>query len=241
MRGGKFLGHLEAHASGLRTTRLELCVEPFRHGAVEEAVARDPDEQAAGAPLRGERERGADHPAIDDPQQVVAFGGRHEFRRQHLAALRVEHADQQVEHLQVVALQAGDRLLDQPEPVLQQRGTDVLDPDLIIGLDTRIRVGAIDQAGLVAAALPCLPARIHRVVDRRREIRVAVRDHAETDAAGERHALAADVELVAAHPLDELFGPGVGVVPVAPLEQHQEADAAEASSQILRQQMGLQQ
>ncbi len=106
---------------------------------------------AAGLRLRGERQRCADHPAIDVLEQVVALGRGHEFRGQHFLALVIEHAHQHVEHVRVVALQAGHRLLHEAEAVLHERGLDVLDPDLVVGLHARVGVGLVEMEDLVAA------------------------------------------------------------------------------------------
>ena len=148
---GDALGDLEADALGLVRAVGELGLEPLDEAVVEHAVARQAHEQAAGLGLRGERQRRADHPAIDVLEQVVAFGRGHEIRGQHFLALVIEHAHQHVEHVRVFALQARHRLLHQAEAVLHERRLDVLDPDHVVGLHARVGVGLVEMEDLVAA------------------------------------------------------------------------------------------
>ena len=129
----------------------ELGLEPLGEAVVEHAVARQAHEQAARLRLRGERQRRAHHPAIDVLEQVVALGRGHELRGQHFLALVIEHAHQHVEHVRILALQARHRLLHQAEAVLHERGLDVLDPDLVVGLHARVGVGLVEMEDLVAA------------------------------------------------------------------------------------------
>ncbi len=68
-------------------------------------------------------------------------------------------------------MQAGDRLLHQPEAVLHQGGLDVLDPHLVISLHAGVVVGLVGVRDLVAAALLCLAAGIERIGDRGIDIR----------------------------------------------------------------------
>ena len=132
---------------------VQLGLEPADQALVEDRVLRDAHEDAGRLAVRGERHRGADDPAVDVLHQVVALGGGDEFRRQHLIALFVEHANQHVEHALVLAEQARDRLLHEPEAVLHQRALDVLDPDLVVGLHARVGVGLVDRVHLIAAEL----------------------------------------------------------------------------------------
>src|SRR5213080_3283984 len=109
------------------SARLEqVIVEPLEKARVAHGLLRQAHEQTLGFPLRRERQRRADHPAVDALEQIVARGGRHELRRQHFPALVVDHAHQHVEHARRLALKTRDRLLHQPEAVLHQRRLDVL-------------------------------------------------------------------------------------------------------------------
>jgi hypothetical protein len=91
-------------------------------------------------------------------------------------------------------LQAGDRLLHQPEPVLHQGRPDVLDPDLVIGLHAGVVIGLVGVGDLVAAALLGLAAGIERIRDRRIDIGLCddVRHPAHTNGAGDGQGLLPD-------------------------------------------------
>ncbi len=145
---GAFLGHLEAQPLRLGAAGAQVIVEPVDEAGIARGLAREAHEQALRLLLRGERQRGADHPAVDVLQQVVAPGGRHELRRQHFLALGVDHAHQHVEHARVLALQARDRLLHQAEAVLHERRLDVLDPHLVVGHARGCRVSARSEVML---------------------------------------------------------------------------------------------
>ena len=62
------------------------------------------------------------------------------------------------------------------------------------------------------------------------------RHHRQADRAGERHRLVLDADHVLLDPRDQLLAPGLDVVLVAALEQHQESHAAEAADDLLRMQ-----
>ncbi len=129
---GQFLNHLEADALRLCLAGAQLQFQPVGQRRIEDGIARQPNKKAGWAFLRREIQRCADDPAIDIAQQVVALGGRHEIRRQHFLAGLVEHAHHDIEHLGIIALQAGHRLLHELEAILDQRRLDVFHPDRVV-------------------------------------------------------------------------------------------------------------
>ncbi len=164
-------GHLDAYALRFDLERFQLGIEPGEQALVEHGVLGHAHENAGGFAVGGEGHGRADHPAIDVLHQVVAVGGRDEFRRQHFRTLFVQHAHQDVEHALVLAEQACNRLLHQAKAVLHQRTLDVLDPDLVVGLHPGVGVGLVDHVHLIAAEFASAPHGADRIGDRTAHIR----------------------------------------------------------------------
>ena len=176
-----------------------------------------------GFALRRERQRCADHPAIDVLEQVVAFGGGHEFRGQHFLALVIEHAHQHVEHVRIFALQARHRLLHEAEAVLHERRLDVLDPDLVVGLHARVGVGLVEMEDLVAALAAAAAHGFDDVGDDRVDVRAGGRHGGEADGAARVQRFSARrSNVLSLKRASTCFGPGFDVVRIAALEQREE-------------------
>jgi predicted porin len=177
--------HLEAQALWIGAARAHVVVEPVNESGVPRRFLGEAHKQAARLALRGEGEGGTDDPAVDVLEQVVALGGGHELRREDLLALRVHHADQHVEHFGVIAMQAGYRLLYQPEAVLHQGGLDVFDPDLVVRLHARVGVGLVGGHHLIAAAVTPAHAGVQGIRDGRIQLNFAGRHHRKSNSARE--------------------------------------------------------
>ena len=227
-----FLGHLNAQALRFDLERFQLGVEPADQALVEYRVLRYAHENAGRLAVGGKRHRGADHPAVDVLHQIVALGGGDELRGQHLVALFVEHAHQHVEHALVLAEQARDRLLHQPEAVLHQRALDVLDPDLVVGLYAGIGVGLVDRVHLIAAELAPAARGVDRVGDRGGDVGIGGWQQPQAHGDGGGEVLLVEHEGMFVDALDDVLGPGLHVARGAALEHDQEAVAAESAAQV---------
>jgi hypothetical protein len=225
----------------LGAARAHVIVEPVYECSVPRRFFGEAHEQAARLALRSERQRGADDPAIYVLQQVVALGGCHEFRRQHFLALGVDHSDQDIEHSRVIALQAGHRLLHQPEAVLHQGRLDVFDPYLVVRLHTSVGVGFVGRDRLIAAAGTALDARFHGISDRSVQLNFTGRYDRESNCARHRYGLVLDAEDVLLSACQQLLAPSFDVVLVAALEQHEKPHATQATHDFFRMQGFLQQ
>ena len=225
--------------SGLCVPVASWRLEPLGEAGVEHAVARQAHEQRAGLRLRGERQRSADHPAIDVLEQVIALGGGHEFRGQHFLALVIEHAHQHVEHVRVVALQAGHRLLHEAEAVFHERGLDVLDPDLVVRLHARVGVGLVEMEDLVAALAACAAHGFDDIGDDGVDVRAGRRHGGEADGAARVQGFLPDGRHAFAEARQHLFGPGFDVVGIAAFEQREERHAGETAGDVVGSEMRL--
>ena len=229
---GDLLGHLDAQPLRLDLQRFQLRFEPADQALVEYRVLRDAHENAGRLAVRSERHRGADDPAVDVLHQIVALRRGNEFGRKHLVALFVEHAHQHVEHSLVLAEQARDRLLHQPEAVLHQRALDVLDPDLVVGLYAGIGIGLVDRVHLIAAELPAAARGVHCVGDRGRDVRIGRRQQPQAHGHGGGEVLFIENEGVFVDAPDDILGPCLHVAGGAALEHHQKAVSTEAAAKI---------
>ncbi len=234
MLGRDFLGDLQHQAVCVGQRRLELQLEPLRQAAVQHALARQSHEQRIGLALANEGQRRTEHPAVDVLEQIVARRGGHELGWQYFLALRIEHADRDVEHLFIAAGQRRDRLLHQSEAVFHQCRLDVAHPDLVVGLNARVVVGTIDRGHLAAAVLAGAAQRLERVHDGAVEIRLGERHDPEADAAGRPQAVAGGLEQVLGHAIDQALAPRFHVAWVAALKQHQQRGAAEVPGNVVR-------
>ncbi len=231
--GRNLFGDLKTQPLGLDFQGSQLRLEPAHHALVEDRVLGEAHENAGGLAVRRERHGGADDPSIDVLHQIVALGRADELRRQHLAALLVEHAHQHVEHALVLAEQARDRLLYQPEPILHERALDVLHPDLVVSLHPRVGVGLVDRVHLVAAELASAPRRADRVGDRRTDVGIGRRQEPQAHRDRHHEVFLVETEAVIADARDDVLRPGLDIARRAALEQDQEAVAAEASAEVV--------
>ncbi len=145
----------------------------------------------------------------------------------------IDHADQHVPHLRVIALQARHRLLRQAEPVLHERGLDVLDPHLIVRLDAVLDVGPPGCQRLVAALLDALGASLDGIGHDGVELGFAGRHDRQAHRARDRDRLLVDAHEVLLHARQELFAPRLNIVLVAALEQREEPHATEAPDDLV--------
>ena len=236
---GDGLGDLEADALGFVRAIGELGLEPLGEAIVEHAVAREADEEATRLAFGGKRQRCPHHPAVDVLQQVVALGRGHELRGQDFLALVVEHAHQHVEHVRVFALKARHRLLHQAEAVLHERGFDVFDPDLVVGLHARVGVGLVEMEDLVAAlAAPGAHGGDH-IGDDGIDARAGGRNGSEADGAARVQSLLSDGRRTFAEARQHGVRPRFHVVRIAALEQREERDAGQPAGNVIRTEMRL--
>ncbi len=109
----------------------------------------------------------------------------------------------------------------------------MLDPNLVVRLHARVGIGTIGDDRLIAAALRASLAGLDRIGDHRVEIRLAVRDHRESDGARDGDLFVLDPRLVLLQPGNELFAPDIHVALVAALQQSQELHSAHAPDDLL--------
>lgn len=165
-------------------------------------------------------------------QQVIAFGRSHELRWEHFLALSIDHPHEHVIHVRVVALEAGDRLLHEPEAILHQRRFDVFDPDLVVRLNPAVRIRLVGGDGLISSARTSSGARFHCIRNGLVQLCLARNDR-QTDGARDGYRLVLDAEHMLLNTGQKLFAPSVDIVLVAALEQHEELHAPEAPDDLL--------
>src|SRR5690606_12051771 len=120
------------------------------------------------------------------------------------------------------------------EPILDERGLDLVDPELIEALDSSARVGRLLEHDLIAAALTSALVRLLRVRDQRLETLGHRPGLGDADRAGHGKRVVADLEDMVGDPLQHVLGPRLDVAQRAALEQYREHVAAEASAKIPR-------
>ncbi len=163
---------------------------------------------------------------------VIALGGRQELRRQHRVALFIEHAHEQVVHLDAVAAQARDRQLCQTEAIVHQCRFQVPDPDRIELPLPGVLPGTLAQERIVAtrffAQLVGVDGRGDEFFERAKHL--AGRAHA--DRAGQLRRSVAHLKRLLADVFAELITPDKCIALAAAPEQDHQRSALEAARHV---------
>ena len=146
----------------------------------------------------------------------------------------VDHAQNGVVHDVLLAAQARDRQMREPEAVLHERRLDLLHPDLVEALHARALVGRLLEHDAVAALFAAELVGAPRFRDQRVEARGRRPNFGETDRAGDRQRVVRALENPARDARQGILRPCLDVSQRAALEEQREDLAAETPIEIVR-------
>ena len=146
----------------------------------------------------------------------------------------VDHAQHRVVHRELLAAQARDRQVGEPEAVLHERGLDLLHPDLVEALHARALVGRLLQHDAVAAFVAADLVGAPRLGEQRIEALRRRSNLGEPDRAGHRQRVVRALEDSAGDAGEGVLRPGFDVAQRAALEEQREDLAAEPPVEVVR-------
>jgi len=113
----------------------------------------------------------------------------------------------------------------------------VLDPDLVVRLHPRVRVGLVDDVHLVPAELATAPRGADGIGDGRGHIRIGGRQQSQADRHRGGDRLVIDAEGVCVDAFRNVLGPGLHIARRTALEQDEKTVAAKSSAEVRRREL----